>query len=136
MAAGSLLALLDDIASVLDDVALLATRVMLIHRAEIAAFGTPKELLGRLGEQAYLEIDFNGGGSVPSETAIAWGKQRLPQGTWRGTVLYAEVDDVLGPLPELTADLRRQGLEPNAIRTRRASLSDVFFSITGHRLPE
>lgn len=120
----------------LDDVALLATRVLLIHQAQIAAFGTPKELLARLGEQAYLEIDFNGAGTEPNAAAKAWAADRLPDGTWRGTVLSAEVDDVLGPLPDLTTDMRRRGLTPTAIRTRRASLADVFFSITGQRLPE
>lgn len=120
----------------LDDVALLATRVMLIHDASIAAFGTPKELLARLGEQAYLEIDFNGGGATPSDAARQWALERVPQGKWRGTVLSAEVDDVVAPLAALTNDLQAQDLKPTAIRTRKASLADVFFSITGHRLPE
>lgn len=120
----------------LDDVALLATRVLLIHDAQIAAFGTPKELLSRLGEQAYLEIDFNGGGPEPSERAKSWAAARLPTGTWRGTVFSAEVDDVLRPLAELTTDIARNGLVPTSIRTRRASLADVFFSVTGQRLPE
>lgn len=120
----------------LDDVATLATRVMVIHQCEIAAFGTPKELVARLGEQAYLEVDFNGGGPTPSAAAQQWAERALPHGKWRGTTFSAEVDDVLSSLPGLTTDLEREGLRPASIRTRRASLSDVFFSITGQRLPE
>jgi len=119
----------------IEDVTQLATRVMIIHQQTIAAFGTPRELLQPLDGRAYLEIEF--GGSVSDDcSARRWAKAHLPHASWHGSTLNAEISDVLSPLPALAASLKAADLCPVSLRTRKVTLADAFFAITGQRLPQ
>jgi ABC-2 type transport system ATP-binding protein len=118
----------------IEDVTQLADRVLIIHEHTVAAFGTPRELLQTLDGRAYLELDFNSATHAPDRRLQRWADIHLLRASWQGSTLSAEIPDILSPLPALTAALAAADLHPVSLRTRKVTLADAFFTITGQRL--
>src|SRR5215212_10236167 len=97
----------------------------------IIAQGTPRELIASLGAEHVLEFAALGDGSVDAEAlAAVLGEAPVRQdGVW-----HLRVSELHEAMPALLSELRRQGAELSELRTRSASLEDVFVTLTGRQL--
>jgi ABC-2 type transport system ATP-binding protein len=117
----------------MDEAEQLCDRVAIMDHGQIIALGTPRELIASIGVEHV--IDF---GTAPSPLPIDLEALRLlpgvrtveadPQGTrLQATELHRAV-------PALLAELARQGHPLTELRTRSATLEDVFVALTGRHL--
>jgi ABC-2 type transport system ATP-binding protein len=109
----------------------LCDRVAIVDHGRIIAQGTPRELIASLGAEHVLEFAALGDGSVDAEAlAAVLGEAPVRQdGVW-----HLRVSELHEAMPALLSELRRQGAELSELRTRSASLEDVFVTLTGRQL--
>jgi ABC-2 type transport system ATP-binding protein len=109
----------------------LCDRVAIVDHGRIIALGTPRELIASLGAEHVLEFAAMGDGPVdPEALAAVLGEAPVRQdGVW-----HLRVSELHEAMPALLSELRRQGAELSELRTRSASLEDVFVTLTGRQL--
>jgi ABC-2 type transport system ATP-binding protein len=109
----------------------LCDRVAIVDHGRIIAQGTPRELIASLGAEHVLEFAALGDGSVDAEAlAAVLGEAPVRQdGVW-----HLRVSELHEAMPALLSELRRQGAELSELRTRSASLEDVFVTLPGRKL--
>src|SRR5215212_3860744 len=109
----------------------LCDRVAIVDHGRIIAQGTPRELIASLGAEHVLEFAASGDGPVDAEAlAAVLGEAPVRQdGVW-----HLRVSELHAAMPALLSELRRQGAELSELRTRSASLEDVFVTLTGRQL--
>ena len=110
----------------------LCDRVAIVDHGRIIAQGTPRALVASLGAEHVLEFALADGreldaGALASATGV--GTAARQGGTWR-----LEVSELHQAMPALLGELRRQGAQLAELRTRSATLEDVFVSLTGRHL--
>lgn len=113
----------------------LCDRVCIVDHGKLLVLDTVAGLKRRFGEGGLVEVTLDGEvahGLVAAVAALA------PAGTLgvEGDTLrlpLAGAAELLGPL---LAEVRRLGLHLKALRTREATLEDVFISLTGRTLRE
>ena len=115
----------------MDEAERLCDRVAIVDHGRIIAQGTPRELIASLGAEHVLEFAALGDGSVDAEAlAAVLGEAPVRQdGVW-----HLRVSELHEAMPALLSELRRQGAELSELRTRSASLEDVFVTLTGRQL--
>ena len=109
----------------------LCDRVAIMDHGRIIAEGTPRELIASLGAEHVLEFAVADG---PGLDAVALGAAlgQAPgrrDGAWR-----LQVSELHQAMPTLLGELRRQGAQLSELRTRSATLEDVFVTLTGRQL--
>ncbi|HET7426124.1 MAG TPA: ABC transporter ATP-binding protein [Gemmatimonadales bacterium] len=109
----------------------LCDRVAIVDHGRIIALGTPRELIASLGAEHVLEFAALGDGPVDAAAlAAVLGEAPVRQdGVWQ-----LRVSELHEAMPALLSELRRQGAELSELRTRSASLEDVFVTLTGRQL--
>jgi ABC-2 type transport system ATP-binding protein len=118
----------------MDEAERLCDRVAIVDHGRVIALGTPRELVARVVGQEVVEFE------VPDEvrdrvlepelralTGVD-GVRRSGAG-WALTVARLHV-----AIPALLGHLDARGVAPTALTTHRASLEDVFVTLTGRRL--
>jgi ABC-2 type transport system ATP-binding protein len=108
----------------------LCDRVAVVDHGRIIALGSPAELVA--GLHAPHIVEFSTEPDVPEEVLAAvpgLGERRRRDGRW--LVGAASLADAL---PSLIAALERAGTRPVSLSTHRATLEDVFISLTGREL--
>jgi oleandomycin transport system ATP-binding protein len=110
----------------------LAHDIVVIDRGKVVATGTPDELKARAGGQV-LQVS-------PADLArLAEVAALLAAGTTAEVVTDAEAGVVTVPVtdtalvPHLFRELDDRGIELAEFTLRKASLDEVFFTLTGHR---
>ena len=110
----------------------LCDRVAIVDHGRVIAEGTPRELILSLGAEHVLEFAVaEGTGLDPLAVGAALG-QGAPgrqDGAYR-----LHVSELHEAMPALLGELRRQGAELSELRTRSATLDDVFVTLTGRQL--
>jgi ABC-2 type transport system ATP-binding protein len=110
----------------------LCDRVAIMDHGRVIAEGTPRDLIASLGAEHVLEFAVADGAALD---ALAVGKalgQDAPgrrNGAWR-----LQVSGLHQAMPALLGELRRQGAQLSELRTRSATLEDVFVTLTGRHL--
>ena len=115
----------------MDEAERLCDRVAIVDRGKVIALGTPRELIAQVVGQEIVE--FEGSGDGVGEPAL----RELPgvQAARRngaGWALTVERPHVAIPALLALLDARRVPLD--ALSTHRATLEDVFVTLTGRRL--
>jgi lipooligosaccharide transport system ATP-binding protein len=113
----------------MDEAEQLCDRIAVIDGGRIAAEGSPRELIGRYVTREVVELRF-----APGEL-----KQAAEKAAGIGTRTDVLPDRLLCYADDGDAALiqaRERGLEPVTALVRRASLEDVFLTLTGRSLIE
>jgi ABC-2 type transport system ATP-binding protein len=111
----------------------LCDRVAIIDHGRIIALGSPAELIASLGGEEVVELT----GSAPLDAEALRGVDgvrsvRIAEGAPDTAVLG--VSGLHHALPSLMAQLAQRGVALSRLATHRATLEDVFVSLTGRRL--
>ena len=112
----------------------LCDRVAIVDHGRAIALGTPRELVQSLGADHVVEFALGDGVTVPLDvlSGLAGVRSvRASDGTWSLTVGELHV-----ALPAILAEVDRRGATLAELRTRSATLEDVFVSLTGRHLRE
>jgi ABC-2 type transport system ATP-binding protein len=111
----------------------LCERVAIIDHGKVIGLGTPAQLIGSIGVGHLIEFSAGEGGpsiDVASLKRIEGVRAARAQ---NGSVTI-EAGELHRVLPALLAHLREQGTPISELRTRSATLEDVFVSLTGRHL--
>ena len=115
----------------MDEAERLCDRVAIVDRGRVIALGTPRDLVARVVGQEIVEFQ------APSDGVDERELRRLPgiQAARRAGDGWAlTVDRVHVAIPALLAHLEARSLALTALSTHRATLEDVFVTLTGRRL--
>ena len=109
----------------------LCDRVAIMDHGRIIAEGTPRELIASLGAEHVLEFAVADGVALdgPAVGAALGQAPGRHDGAWR-----LQVSELHQAMPALLGELRRQGVQLSELRTRSATLEDVFVTLTGRHL--
>jgi len=108
----------------------LCERVAIVDHGKIIAEGTPQELIGRLQAPHILEFS--------SEPAVGASLLQTIPGVrevrQRAARWFVSVESLVDAVPALFSALQRSGAKLVALSTHRATLEDVFITLTGREL--
>lgn len=108
-------------------------RIAFLRGGELAAIGSPEELIGAVEASATIEVELAGPAEDGVADAVAW-----PQGVRlagrAGGALRFSARDGGAALPELSARLLERGAEITGVRIRRPDLDDAFLALAGEPL--
>jgi ABC-2 type transport system ATP-binding protein len=107
----------------------LSDRVAIMNGGKFIALGSPKEIIDKYGSGTTLLV--RGGGS-PSYEQL---KDISPQVELKGNDVVVRLDRK-EVLPEAVLRLEKSGAYYEEIQLRRATLEDVFLTLTGKRLAD
>ena len=119
----------------MDEAEKLCDRVAVVDQGKVIALGTPDQLIESLGGREVIELQTEP--EAPADFALAL--SNLPGGhhARRSAVgLSLAVEALHLTLPALLGLLESRGLQPSRLSTHRATLEDVFVSLTGRALRE
>jgi ABC-2 type transport system ATP-binding protein len=115
----------------MDEAERLCERVAIMDHGTIIASGTPRELIASIGAEHMVE--FSTGGGQPDLAALA----RIPgvrDVRVEGGAVVMQVTELHQAVPALLGSVAAEGLELTELRTRSATLEDVFVALTGRHL--
>jgi ABC-2 type transport system ATP-binding protein len=115
----------------MDEAERLCDRVAIVDRGKVIALGTPRELIARVVGQEVVEFQAPADGITEAALRGLPGVQaaRRAGAGWALTVERPHV-----AIPALLAHLDARGVPLDALSTHRASLEDVFVTLTGRNL--
>ena len=116
----------------MDEAEHLCDRVAIMDHGKVIALGTPQELIRSLGAEHMVEFETPDGVTLELDVLEALDGVRVARVSSDGVQL--EVDALHRTVPALLAELSRRGIEMSELRTRTATLEDVFVSLTGRHL--
>jgi ABC-2 type transport system ATP-binding protein len=116
----------------MDEAEKLSDRIAVLDRGVIIALGTPNELIASLGGAHVIEFAATTVPPVARMEALP-GVSRVHE---RDERWQLTVDEPHRSLPALLAELEKAGGTLTALTTHRATLEDVFLSLTGRALRE
>jgi len=116
----------------MDEAEKLCDRVAIVDHGTVIAQGSPRELIASLGAEHVVEFALNGAASVDEADLLALPDVtgvKADNGRTRLTVRRAHE-----AMPALITLLRQRGAVLTELTTHRATLEDVFISLTGRHL--
>jgi ABC-2 type transport system ATP-binding protein len=116
----------------MDEAERLCDRVAIMDHGKVIALGTPQELIRSLGAEHVVEFATSNGTPLDIGALESLDGVRAAHASKEGFQL--EVDALHRTVPALLAELSLRGVEMNELRTRTATLEDVFVSLTGRHL--
>jgi ABC-2 type transport system ATP-binding protein len=117
----------------MDEAERLCDRVAIVDRGKVIALGTPRELIARVVGQEVVEFEPGGARDGLDEAALrALPGVQAARRSGAGFALTVEQPHVA--VPALLQLLAARGVTLGALSTHRATLEDVFVTLTGRRL--
>jgi ABC-2 type transport system ATP-binding protein len=117
----------------MDEAERLCDRVAIVDHGKVIALGTPRELVARVVGQEVVEFEAPADGvdeaALRGLPGVAAARRDGPAEAWRLVVTGLHV-----AVPALLELLQARGVGLTALATHRASLEDVFVTLTGRRL--
>jgi ABC-2 type transport system ATP-binding protein len=114
----------------MEEVERLADHITIIDHGKVVANGTLAELLQRLPGAQNLEIDVDGPVMLASITSVPG----VRQASMQGQRLKVVTDELVAATPAVLQALAASGARVQRIGSERATLEDVFLTLTGHQL--
>jgi ABC-2 type transport system ATP-binding protein len=121
----------------MDEAERLCDRVAVVDHGKVIALGSPHELIASLGGEHVIEFSItpcNGQGDLQLDLLSNLPAVRLVQR--EGELVRLTVSEPHVAIPALLGCLQSLGRDLASLRTRHASLEDVFVSLTGRHLGE
>ncbi len=126
----------------MDEAERLCDRVAIVDHGKVIALGTPAELIAGLGGEHMIEISLEQNGTPRDSTIDAL--RRLPgvssvqsdSAQAENPELCLSVTQLHVVLPALINELERMHIKLTGLKTRQASLEDVFVKLAGRHLSE
>jgi ABC-2 type transport system ATP-binding protein len=110
----------------------LCDRVAIVDHGRVIAEGSPDALIASLGAEHVVEFALNGDGSVDETALLALpGVTGLKADNGRTRLTVTRAHEAM---PALIGLLRQRGAVLTELTTHRATLEDVFISLTGRHL--
>jgi ABC-2 type transport system ATP-binding protein len=117
----------------MDEAERLCGRIAVMDLGRIIALDTPRRLIASLGAEHLIEFTIHDG--VPAPEPDAWsGLDGVRQVKTQDSDVRLEVSELHRAVPAVLGELERRGLAITELRTRSATLEDVFVSLTGRHL--
>lgn len=117
----------------MDEAERLCERVAIMDHGKTIALGTPRELIKSIGVEHMLE--FSGGGSARAlDTSVLSRLEGVRDVQAENGSVQMQVTELHRAVPALLSELGRQGIPLTELRTRSATLEDVFVTLTGRHL--
>ena len=116
----------------MDEAERLCDRIAIVDRGNVIARGTPAELIASIGSTHLVELTTDDG-RMPDVEAIKRLDGVHDAGREAGGIRVQAVD-LHRVVPALLQELARQDVALTELRTRSATLEDVFVSLTGRHL--
>ncbi len=113
----------------MDEAEQLCDRLLIMDRGRIVAEGSPRALIERHVTREVLELRFAPGEQARAVSRAEGIGERIDVRPDRLLCFANDGDEALGAV-------HRRGLDPVTTLVRRASLEDVFLTLTGHSLNE
>jgi ABC-2 type transport system ATP-binding protein len=121
----------------LDEIEMLADRVIILSAGQVVADGTPLELLARAAGTSTLWLEVTSPGRGPHDADFAsWGaddpSRLMPQAIFEGrdgSMLRYRTSDPTAAIVGLADSLRASGARLNDLRLKRPSLEDVYLQL-------
>ncbi len=117
----------------MDEAERLCDRVAIVDRGRVIALGTPRELIARVVGHEVVEFEAPADGV---DEAALRGLPGILAARRAGPAWALTVDRPHVAIPALLAHLDGRGVPLTALSTHRATLEDVFVTLTGRRLRE
>ncbi len=114
----------------MEEVERLADHICIIDHGQVVADGTLAQLLQRLPGGQNLEFDLEGTAPIAAIAALAG----VRQAELIGSRLRVVTDDMAAVAPPVLQALSAAGVRVLRMGSQRATLEDVFLTLTGHQL--
>jgi ABC-2 type transport system ATP-binding protein len=114
----------------MEEVERLADQITIIDHGQVVAAGTLQELIRRLPGSQTLEFEFEGAARAEQFTSLPGVRQARVE----AQLLKVVTDEIAAATPAVLQALVAGGCEVRRIGSERATLEDVFLSLTGHQL--
>ena len=114
----------------MEEVERLADHICIIDHGQVVAAGTLAQLLQRLPGGQNLEFDLEGAAPIAAIAALAG----VRQAELIGSRLRVVTDDMAAVAPPVLQALSAAGVRVLRMGSQRATLEDVFLTLTGHQL--
>lgn len=119
----------------MEEAARLCDRIAIMDHGRVIALGTPAALIASLGADQIIEFTISGEAeqfdATPLATLTGVSDTRV-----QATGFALTVSDIGAALPALLAELNRQQVKLDQLKTHQATLEDVFVNLTGRQLRE
>jgi ABC-2 type transport system ATP-binding protein len=115
----------------MDEAERLCDRVAIVDRGRVIALGTPRELVARVVGQEVVEFETDGAGL---ELAAVAALPAVQSARASGSGFALVTDRLHVAIPALLDAVTARGGRMSALSTHRATLEDVFVSLTGRKL--
>ena len=117
----------------MDEAERLCDHVAIMDHGRIIALGTPRELIASTGVEHIVEFSAGtANGSI--DTASLSRLEGVRDVRTGAGAIQVHVNELHRAVPELLAELTRQGAGLTELRTHSATLEDVFVGLTGRHL--
>ncbi|HYG68740.1 MAG TPA: ABC transporter ATP-binding protein, partial [Anaeromyxobacteraceae bacterium] len=117
----------------MDEAERLCDRVAIVDRGQVISLGTPNELIARHVGHEVVEFEAPLDGVRAQDLRVLAGVTAVRE-SGTGNRWAVTVDRVHVAIPALLAHLEARGVPLSALSTHRATLEDVFVTLTGRRL--
>jgi ABC-2 type transport system ATP-binding protein len=117
----------------MDEAERLCDRVAIMDHGQVIALGTPRDLIASIGVEHMIEFKLADGSRPVDSGALGLLDAVLSVG-FENNRYRLSVCELHRSVPALLDELSRQRSELTELRTRSATLEDVFVSLTGRHL--
>jgi len=120
----------------MDEAEQLCDRVAIVDRGRVIALGSPAELIGELGGERMIEFALDSAQPMPPAEEWAAAVDDVREARADGDRMLLSVSRPHVAIPSLLQAISDKGRTLEDLKTRHATLEDVFLKLTGRHLDE